>query len=284
MNEMIKIDFSGEQMKVSGRELHQILEVDTPYSKWFQRACTQTITDEDGNKTTVIVFHEGRDYETLVGQKCPTNNPKNPWTTVTDHSLSMDMVKEICMMSKTEKGKKIREYFIQVEKDWNSPDKLMARALKMADATIAQLTAKIEDDKPKVEFADALLVCENCIYIEELAKLLCQIGMNTGRNRLFEEMASDGFLCIRNGVKNMPTQKCVENGWLVIEKKVFERGGKTIMGYTTKVTPKGIQYFISYYKRKHGLEPVLTTSRRRVIEQRPVPRQLRAGHNQAEMR
>lgn len=148
----------------------------------------------------------------------------------------------------------------------------------------AALEAEIEANKPKVEFADALLVCENCIYIEELAKLLCQIGMNTGRNRLFEEMASDGFLCIRNGVKNMPTQKCVENGWLVIEKKVFERGGKTIMGYTTKVTPKGIQYFIGYYKRKHGLEPVLTTSRRRVIEQRQAPRQLRAAHNQTDMR
>lgn len=275
MNEMIKIDFSGEQMKVSGRELHSVLEVETPYSKWFQRVCTQTIIDEHGNKTTVVVFHDGQDYETLVGQKCPTNNPKNPWTTVTDHSLSMDMVKEICMMSRTEKGKRIREYFIQVEKDWNSPDKLMARALKMADATIAKLNATIEEQKPKVEFADALLVCENCIYIEELAKLLCQIGMRTGRNRLFEEMAADGFLCVRNGVKNMPTQRCIEAGWLVIEKTTFEKGGVRQLGYTTKVTPKGIQYFIGYYKRKHGLEPVLSISKRSYNG----VRQLKAGHS-----
>lgn len=267
MNEMIKIDFSGEQMKVSGRELHEFLEVKARYNDWVRNMIQLGFTEN----TDYYIFSKTQDAN--VGGRPQT-----------DTIMTIEMAKEICMVTRNEKGKVARQYFLQIERDWNSPDKVMARALKMADATIAQLTAKIEDDKPKVEFADALLVCENCIYIEELAKLLCQIGMNTGRNRLFEEMASDGFLCIRNGVKNMPTQKCVENGWLVIEKKVFERGGKTIMGYTTKVTPKGIQYFIGYYKRKHGLEPLLTTSRRRVIEQRPAPRQLRAAHNQTDMR
>ena len=142
----------------------------------------------------------------------------------------------------------------------------------------AALEATIEANKPKVDFAEALLVCENCNYIEELAKLLCQIGMKTGRNRLFEEMGEDGFLCTRNGVKNMPTQKCVESGWLAIEKTVYEKNGKKQMGYTTKVTPKGMQYFMEYYRRKHGLEPLLTINRRTVIEQRRAPRQLKAGH------
>ena len=272
MNELIPIDFSGEQMKVSSRDLFEFL-VDTSqkYQDWFSRMCKYDFT-------------EGVDFNIRQTAKVQMEGGRQVTRQIEDAIMTMDMAKEICMVTRNEKGKAARQYFLKIEREWNSPDKVMARALKMADATIAQLTAKIEDDKPKVEFADALLVCENCIYIEELAKLLCQIGMNTGRNRLFEEMGEDGFLCIRNGVKNMPTQKCVENGWLVIEKKVFERGGKTIMGYTTKVTPKGIQYFIGYYKRKHGLEPILTTSRRRVIEQRPAPRQLRAAHNQTDMR
>ena len=157
----------------------------------------------------------------------------------------------------------------------NDDDMAIINGYKALMRKVERLQSQIDLNKPKVEFADALLVCENCIYIEELAKLLCQIGMRTGRNRLFEEMAADGFLCVRNGVKNMPTQRCVEAGWLVIEKKTFEKGGVGQLGYTTKVTPKGIQYFIGYYKRKHGLEPVLSISKRSYNG----VRQLKAGHS-----
>ena len=149
-------------------------------------------------------------------------------------------------------------------------DEIMASALLVANrkleeraARIKSLENKIAIDAPKVDFADALLVCDNCSYIEELAKQLCQIGMKTGRNRLIAEMADDGFLCVRNGVKNMPTQKCVEAGWLVIERKPHIEGERSVMGYTTKVTPSGMQHFIRYYMRKHGLMPLLTTSRTR---------------------
>ena len=61
-------------------------------------------------------FSEGQDYTILVGQKCPTNNPKNPWTTIADAHLTIDMAKEICMLQRNEKGKQARQYFIQLEK------------------------------------------------------------------------------------------------------------------------------------------------------------------------
>jgi len=76
-------------------------------------------------------FEEGRDYETLVGQKCPTNNPKNPWTEITDHQLSIDMAKQICMIQRTPIGKQFREYFIEIEKRWNSPAAVLDRAKAM---------------------------------------------------------------------------------------------------------------------------------------------------------
>lgn len=149
------------------------------------------------------------------------------------------------------------------QSDEESDDIAIFNGYKALMRKVERLEAKVEADKPKVDFADALLVCDNCSYIEELAKHLCQIGMRTGRNRLIAEMAEDGFLCIRNGVKNMPTQKCVESGWLVIERKPHFEGDRSVMGYTTKVTPNGMQHFIEYYMRKHGLLPLLTTARQR---------------------
>lgn len=123
MNELIKVNCDGEQPLVSGRELHEFLEVETPYRLWFPRMC------EYG-------FSEGADYT-------PYNfvHPQNQQET-TDHSLTVQMAKEICMLQRTEKGKQARQYFIQLETNWNSPEKVMARALQIADRQIKSLTEK----------------------------------------------------------------------------------------------------------------------------------------------
>lgn len=123
----------------------------TVYKDWFPGMC------EYG-------FTEGQDYITLVGQKCPTNNPKNPWTTVSDAQLTIDMAKEICMLQRNERGKQARQYFIQLEKDWNSPEKVMARALQIADRKIKCLQTEnavqkqlILELKPKADYTDCIL-------------------------------------------------------------------------------------------------------------------------------
>jgi anti-repressor protein len=90
-------------------ELHEALEIKTPYTKWFSRMC------EYG-------FAENSDF-ILVRQNCQTNNPKNPTTTIDDHQLTIDMAKELCMIQRSEVGRKCRQYFIEVEKQWNSPEK-----------------------------------------------------------------------------------------------------------------------------------------------------------------
>ncbi len=110
---------------VSGRVLYEFLEIKTPYTQWFNRMCKYG-------------FVEDIDY-TLVSQKCETNNSKNPFTEITDHILKIDMAKEISMLQRNEKGKQARHYFIEIEKQFNSPEIIMARALKMADNKINNL-------------------------------------------------------------------------------------------------------------------------------------------------
>ena len=114
MNELINIKTTetGEPT-VLGRELHDFLKVATPYDKWFPRMA------EYG-------FSEGKDFSTFLSESTG-GRPS------TDHLLTIDMAKELAMIQRTERGKQARQYFIQVEKDYNSPEKIMARALRIAE-------------------------------------------------------------------------------------------------------------------------------------------------------
>lgn len=115
------------------------------------------------------------------------------------------------MIQRTERGKQVRQYFIQVEKDFNSPEKIMARALLMADQKVHKLEAQIEADKPKVLFADAVSASHTSILVGELAKLISQNGYKIGANRLFSWMRENGYLIKRKGSDwNMPTQRSMD--------------------------------------------------------------------------
>lgn len=143
--ELIKIiEREGRQL-VSGRELHEFLEIRTKYKDWFRRMV------EYG-------FEEEIDF-IRVAQKRATNNLKNPVTTVIDHAISIDMAKEISMIQRTEKGKEARQYFINCEKKLKevkklSPMELMElqfKALKEQKEKIAQVenrVDKLEEDMP----------------------------------------------------------------------------------------------------------------------------------------
>ena len=143
--ELIKIiEREGRQL-VSGRELHEFLEIRTKYKDWFRRKVEYGFEEE-------IDFMK-------VAQKRATNNLKNPVTTVIDHAISIDMAKEISMIQRTEKGKAARQYFINCEKKLKevkklSPMELMElqfKALKEQEEKIAQVENKVdklEEDMP----------------------------------------------------------------------------------------------------------------------------------------
>ena len=159
-------------------------------------------------------------------------------------------------MSRTQKGKQIRQYFIDLEKAWNTPEQIMARALKMASQSIeslkqdnAVLLADNQRMKPKEIFADAVATSHTSILIGDLAKLLKQNGIETGQKRLFDWLRENGYLIKRKGADwNMPTQKAMELGLFEVkESTVNNPDGSVRINRTTKVTGKGQQYFINKF-------------------------------------
>lgn len=240
MNELINIKLNeNHEPVVSGRELHKILEIKTQYTKWLERM------SEYG-------FEENVDY-IAISQKRLTAQGNN--TEYTDHVLKMDMAKEIAMLQRNEKSKEVRKYFIQVEKDFNSPEKIMARALLMADQKVHKLEAQIEADKPKVIFADAVSASKSSILIGELAKLLKQNGIDIGQNKLFQWLRLNGYLISRKGESwNQPTQRSMELGLFQLKKtNINHPDGHTTVNTTTKVTGKGQQYFVNKFLNQEKL-------------------------------
>lgn len=166
------------------------------------------------------------------------------------------MAKELCMLQHSDRGKQARHYFLQLEKAWNTPQQVMARALMAAQRQIEAaehqflaLQDTVEEQRRKVFFADAVEASHTSILIGDLAKLLKQSGVNIGRNRLFEQLRRDGFLCsCKGGQYNAPTQRSMDMGLLQIrERTINNPDGSVRITRTTKVTGKGQLYFVNRY-------------------------------------
>lgn len=239
MNELINITLNdNHEPVVSGRQLHEALEVKTPYSMWFDRMIEYGFTENQDFLLNNFVKQTGRGGHNKV-----------------DHIIKLDMAKEIAMIQRTDKGKEVRQYFIQVEKDFNSPEKIMARALLMADKKVHKLEAQIEADKPKVLFADAVSASHTSILVGDLAKLISQNGYKIGGNRLFVWLRENGYLIKRKGSDwNMPTQRSMEMKLFEIkESTITHPDGHISVSKTVKVTGKGQQYFINKFLNKEAV-------------------------------
>lgn len=239
MNEIIKVTVNDNQEPiVSARQLHKTLEVKTRFSQWVEQ--------------NFKGFEENYDFASVVTTTVVNNGAMRE---LQDYALSLDTAKHLAMMSKTDKGKEVRQYFIQVEKDFNSPEKIMARALLMADKKIHKLETQIEADRPKVLFADAVSASKSSCLIGELAKILKQNGIDIGQNKLFQWLRSNGYLISRRGESwNQPTQKSMQLGLFELKKtNINHADGHTTVNTTTKVTGKGQQYFINKFLNQECL-------------------------------
>lgn len=174
----IEVNESLEPM-VSGRELHKALGVATAYKDWFPRMA------EYG-------FTEGQDFNPLIFEQVQIEGNREVKRQMTDHLIKLDMAKEICMIQRTERGKEARQYFIQVEKDYNSPEKIMARALRIAEQELStlRLESKIKDQQiaeltPKAGYYDVILQSKDLLSTTEIAK---DYGKSaTGFNKMLHE-------------------------------------------------------------------------------------------------
>lgn len=233
MNELINITLNeNHEPVVSARDLHKGLEVKTRFSQWVEQ--------------NFKILEEGYDFTSVVGTTVVNNGATRE---IQDYALSLDASKNLAMISKTEKGAQVRKYFIQVEKDFNSPEKIMARALLMADKKVHKLEAQIEADKPKVIFADAVSASHTSILVGDLAKLISQNGYKIGANRLFSWLRENGYLISRKSSSwNMPTQKSMDLKLFEIkETNIQHADGHISINKTPKVTGKGQQYFINKF-------------------------------------
>lgn len=237
MNDLIPINMNDpERITVSARDLHDLLEIGAKYADWFPRMC------EYG-------FEAGRDFNLLKIERVQNEGSRTVTRLVDDAQITIDMAKELCMLQRNEKGKQARQYFIQLEKDWNSPEKVMARALQIANRKLQTLEAQAEEDRPKVLFADSVAASQTSILVGELAKLLRQNGVDIGGTRLFRWLRENGYLIRRAGSDyNMPTQRSMEMGLFTIkETAITHADGTVTVSKTVKVTPKAQIYFVNKF-------------------------------------
>ena len=237
MNELLKINTTdSERITVSARDLYKFLEATERFNSWFDRM-------------TQYGLVENTDYTTVKKLTEVPNNGGVQIRELDDYQLTIDTAKQIAMLQRNEKGTQARKYFIQVEKEWNSPERVMARALEIAHKTIETLKVENSEMKPKALFADAVASSKTSILIGQLAKILTQNGYQIGQNRLFEKLRSEGFLSSRKGADwNMPQQRYVEQGIFEIKESTHIDGnGVNITTKTVTVTGKGQQYFINKF-------------------------------------
>lgn len=167
MNELLNINYDSERPTVLGRDLHKALGVKTAYKDWFPRMC------EYG-------FSEGKDYCSFLSNR----SDGLPGRGLTNHQLTIDMAKQLCMIQRTEIGRKFREYFIEIEEAWNSPEAVMARALSFANKQLDQIkrrntaleeqnavqSQQIAELQPKASYYDLVLNCKDLVSVTTIAK------------------------------------------------------------------------------------------------------------------
>lgn len=221
-----------QEQLVDARELHNALGNKRQFSDWIKQRIEQ------------YGFIKNVDF-TAFSQNCEKPQGGRPKT---EYALTLDTAKEIAMVENNEQGRKIRRYFIEVEKRARNMfeiPKTLPEALRKA----AELAEQLEEQKPKVLFAESVQTSKTSILIGELAKIIKQNGHDIGQNRLFEWLRNNNYLISRKGTDyNMPTQKSMNLGLFEIkETTVTHADGHISVNKTPKVTGNGQVYFVNRF-------------------------------------
>lgn len=168
MNELLRVNYDSDRITLSARELHEFLEIKTKYKDWFPRM-------------VAYGFDENVDYRTMAQKRATAQGNE---TTYNDHEITLDMAKEIAMIQRSEKGKQVRQYFLELERKWNSPEAVMNRALEYSRKQVQallqtneklELENKMKDQqlnelKPKADYYDQILQSKSLVLISQIAK------------------------------------------------------------------------------------------------------------------
>ncbi|EMK3850132.1 phage antirepressor KilAC domain-containing protein [Listeria innocua] len=246
-NEMLPVleNEKGEKF-VDARMLHEKLLVNTRFNDWIYRMI--------GN----YGYENGLDFYSTLSK---TNGRPS-----TNYFLTLDTAKELAMVQNNEMGRSIRKYFIEVEKQARKLateypafsymiEDPVARAKKWIEEQQEkqEVLKKLEEQKPKVVFAEAVQTSENTILVKDLATILKQKGLDIGQNRLFEWLRGSGYLLSKGAYYNKPSQKAMNLG--LFEQKTHihtDRNGLMKTTYTPQVTGKGQVYLLNKLLEEHG--------------------------------
>lgn len=245
--ELIRTDIDNQT--VSARELWEKLNISTRFNDWFPRMCDYGFT-------------EGVDFYSKMS-KTTNGRPS------TDYDVTIDMAKQICMIQRTPEGKKVRQYLLDLEKAWNTPELIMARALKVADKQITdlkseneklhnhnvelinentQLAENVERSRPLVEFSKTVGSSPDSIHIGQFGKLI-----GVGQNTMFAWLRQNGYLGKTGSSYNIPVQKYINMGIFTLKENIVtNRDGHTVIYPPTPlVTGKGQVYLYNKYNQSH---------------------------------
>ncbi len=225
----LAINYESDKPTCSARELHEFLEVDTAFKDWFPRMC------EYG-------FTEGVDF-------CSFLRESTGGRPAQDALITLDMAKELCMLQRTEKGKQVRLYLLEVERQWNSPEAVMARALEMTqgklnslkgrvyelEAVNSDLSVKNQIMAPKADYFDQLVDRNLLTNFRETAKQL------EVKEKVFVGFLIDHKYIYRDKKGKIQPYADKNNGLFELKECVNEKTGWG--GTQTLITPKGRETF-----------------------------------------
>lgn len=228
MNELLKINTTdSERITVSARELYQFLEATERFNSWFERM-------------TQYGLVENTDYTTVKKLTEVPNNGGVQIRELDDYQLTIDTAKQIAMLQRNEKGTQARKYFIQVENAWNSPERVMARALTIANKTIETLKIENSELKPKADYFDNLVERNLLTNFRDTAK---ELGLR--QTDLINNLIEDGYVYRDQKSKLKPYAKYGKTGKGLFELKEFSKNDHSDV--QTLITPKGRETFRLLY-------------------------------------
>lgn len=216
------ITVNNDTQTVSARELHDRLKIKTAFKDWFPRMC------EYG-------FEENKDFSSKMSE----STGGRP---AVDYDINIDMAKEICMIQRTPEGKAVRLYLIDLEKAWNTPEQIMARALKIADQQINDLRIEnkhlLEDNaimKPKADYFDELVDRKLLTSFRDTAK---ELNIS---EKCFIKFLIDRKYIYRDQKRQLRPYSDRNKG--LFELKEFSSRYSEHTGLQTLITPKGRETF-----------------------------------------
>lgn len=220
------IAVSETDQTVSARELHVKLEITERFSRWF-------------DSISKYGFEENQDFTSVRTSTLVNNGAERE---LQDYRITIEMAKQICMLQRSENGRKYREYFLKLEKAWNSPEMVMKRALQIANQKVEEMKERLFVLQPKADLADALVGSNGAISMAEAVKIL---ELPFGRNTAYSLLRDKGIL----QADNIPYQEYINRRYFRVRESLWKDSeGKDHITLVTEVYQKGMEYLKAFFE------------------------------------